>query len=92
MSQLINIEADQTLVDAAVQHLGDAAKTVQSALDNDISITKAVARVTLSDADVSKLKTVAIMNKAYNLPASKDGEPIGYGIGFWRIGIDFKIS
>ena len=92
MSQIINLEADQALLDAAVQHLGDAEKTVQSALDNDISITQDVAQVTLADTDVSNLKTVAIMNKAYNIPASKDGEQIGYGIGFWRVAIDFKVS
>ena len=92
MSQTIQIDEGQTLIDAAVQHLGDASLAVQSALNNDISVTDDISSAVLDDADVSAQKTVTQMNKPYNIPASKDNEAQGVGIGYWGLGTTFKIG
>jgi len=92
MSQTIQIDNGQTLIDAAVQHLGDASQAVEAALDNDVSLTDDISQAVVADADVSAQKTVEQMNKAYNIPASDDGIQPGEGLGYWALGTTFKIG
>lgn len=90
--QTIKLNTDQTLLDAALQHLGDASQTVGIALQNNASLTDDVVSVDVGMADISMQQEVEVLNKVFNIPTSTDNVPIGKGVGYWRVGIDFKVS
>ena len=87
------IKRHQTLLDFATQNSGAADSTVDTALLNGVGITEDMpAGMELQTGDVINARNVAsIQNKGLEF-ATKDNAEIKQGIGFWRIGIDFKIS
>ena len=91
----MQVGSGQTLLDVAIQATGDAEQTKVIAANMDYSITEKLVsgqQVATPTAAINKGDVVEIMNKGYNIPASDDNAEIKQGIGFWRIGIDFKIS
>jgi len=90
--QPIKLNTDQTLLDAALQHLGDASRTVELALLNGTSLTDIIEAANAGEVDISKQQEVEALNKSFNIPTSTDAEVIGKGVGYWRVGIDFKVS
>lgn len=83
---------DQTLADVAVQHLGDIEALVPMCVNADISLTDTgIAHINV-DMEVVDKKVVEQLNKVENIPASGLEEAIPQGVGYWAVGLDFKVS
>jgi hypothetical protein len=83
----------QTLVDIAMQQTGDSTGVAGLALVNNIGITEKLAiGEELQNAKVINPATVQQFETQLVQPASDDNHQTLGGIGYWRIGIDFKIS
>ena len=99
----IKILAGQTLLDIAIQELGDRERIFelmylnQLALDQDLS---AGLQIECPDYDLSKKEIVKVFSNAMHKPASSAETRIdngglniaGEGIGYWIIEEDFRIN
>ena len=90
---VIKTRSRQNILDIAIQEQGDVATVFGLALNNGFSLTY--------DPDIgTEVKTGAATNKEivkfFNTelknPASADAVVINKGVGYWRVGIDFKVS
>lgn len=89
----------QTLVDIAIQELGDADRVFEIATMNGLSLTDELepGRVLMVPEPAREMKsTVQIFQDKAFAPASADAagdmETKQEGIGYWIIGNDFKVS
>jgi hypothetical protein len=89
----------QTIIDMAVQELGDASRAFELAVLNGLSLTDdlSVGQVlSIPDAAKEQRSTVQMFKDKANAPASadKEGLMIGKedGIEFWAIEKDFEVQ
>lgn len=89
------VEQKQSLVDISIQHCGDVIAVFDLALTNDLSLTE---ELTAGDelllTDPIEKQVVDFFANKNLIPATEElvTEQPQQGIGFWRIGIDFKVS
>lgn len=89
---------NQSLLDIAIQELGDVERVFELAVDNDISITDVIApgtEISIGVFESEKRMIVSVFSDKSNAPASIDNMedvlPTPNGIGFMQIGNDFKV-
>ncbi len=89
----------QTLVDIAVQELGDAERVMEIAEANEMKVTDDLvsgSEIMVPDFDRTKRSIVNLFSDDANKPASAltvdETEGVGEGIGFWIIENDFVVQ
>lgn len=86
----------QTMIDKAMQDLGDASRCLEMALLNNVCLTDdiTVGSELLTPAiDTTKQNIITILNRIGLAPASKNySTQLPGGIGYWYIQQDFIIS
>jgi hypothetical protein len=94
----VKVQAGQTLIDIAIQELGDGSRVAEIAVLNDLNITEDLLGGTIlkmPDADISKRSLVNLFRDKSNAPASwitADEEVRLEGIGYWYIDNDFVVK
>jgi hypothetical protein len=95
----IKILPGQTLIDLAIQELGDPSRLIEIAVLNNASPTEELAAgsfINVPDYDLSMRSTVNLFSTPSNAPSSADIDnefvTKEEGIGYWIIGNDFKVS
>lgn len=94
----IKVESGQTILDLCVQEYGTLEAAFKIHLDNALSEFPAVlqaGQLIAVDADYESPDIYAVKLLQSNKPATEEnvtGYVIPSGIGYWRIGIDFKVS
>lgn len=94
----VTILEGQTVTDIAVQELGDAERSMEIAVMNNISITDdliAGSFINVPDYDASKQNYVQLFANSANKPASADSSDengLLTGIGYWYLENDFIIQ
>lgn len=89
------VNQNQSLVDFSIQHCGDATAVFDLAIENNLSITDELesgAELTITSAVEQQI--VDFFANKNIIPATEEKEedkPLT-GIGYWRIGVDFKVS
>jgi len=90
---VIKTRSRQNMLDVAIQEQGDVSAAFDLALNNGFSLTDAPDIGTeVQTASAKNKEVVKFFNTELKHPASNDGVIINKGIGYWRIGIDFKVS
>ena len=89
----------QTLVDIAIQELGDGERVIELATLNEMNVTDDLVSgeyVEVPDYDKSKRSMVNLFADDANKPASgivtDNGVLLPQGIGYWRIENNFKVQ
>jgi hypothetical protein len=90
------VQQGQNMMDIAIQHCGDARSLFDLAVLNDLSATDEVAPGTdLKIPTPAQPGIVAYFQNGGYVPATNNDANIfsnKEGIGFWIIGVDFKVS
>ena len=90
---VIKTRSRQNILDIAIQEQGDVATAFGLALNNGFSLTDDPGIGTEVKTGVATNKEIAkFFNTELKNPASADGVVINKGVGYWRVGIDFKVS
>lgn len=96
--QTIKVNEGQCLLDIAVQYCGNAALAFDIAKLNGIGVTENLIvgdSLIVPNAEIEHKKIVGVFVKHKLIPASikeLDSPLLKQGIGYWRIGLDFKLS
>lgn len=94
----VKVLKDQTLVDIAIQELGDVTRVMEIATLNEMNLTdtlQAGQMLSVPDFDITKRNEVAYFRNTAFRPASgitEEDESVGEGIGFWYIETDFVVQ
>jgi len=97
----VTVQDGQTIIDIAIQELGDPGRIFEIAALNNMSITDLLvvgSQITVPDYDQTKKEIVKIFSNQSNKPASgyfRNGanDPvIKEGIDYWAIRNDFIVS
>lgn len=95
----VKILYGQTLLDIAIQELGDLERVFEIAVDNNISISDELDEVpvlNVGDYDKDKRYLVQLFSTPANKPASADkaGDVNARleGIDYWTLGLDFIVQ
>lgn len=94
----VKVLPGQCLSDLAVQYLGDAARVVELAQMNGISVTdslQAGTELEMPAAAKKKKPVVQLFTDLANAPATDKPvlvDVVNEGIGYWIIEYDFKVS
>lgn len=92
---LVKVLYQQTIIDIAVQELGDAERAVEIAALNGLGITDELTAgqvLQVPDYDASKVNTVQLfMNKALAPASVDDAMTIDEGIDYWALEMDFEV-
>ena len=94
---MIAVRAGQTLVDIAMQELGDASRLMELARLNNINpsdplVPGTVLNVPVIDPAKDFVKRILSRTKPASTKPQGFSVPEGTGIGFWRIGENFIVS
>ncbi len=93
---MVKVLHKQSLADIATQHLGDANAVFDLCIVNDLSTCDEVDVATVLQLPTTTNKQVVAYfstNKIIAASAFVDSKTTAQkGIGFWRIGLDFKVS
>lgn len=93
---IIKVKEGQTLLDIAVQYLGDASKAFEIAITNGLNFSDDLVigtELIVGDVAVDKKKVVKIFSENNLIPAS--GKTLSQqqeGIGYWAVGGDFIVQ
>jgi len=90
---VIKTRSRQNILDIAIQEQGDVSAAFDLALSNGFSLTDDPNIGTeVQTASAKNKEIVKFFNTELKNPASRDGVIINKGVGYWRVGIDFKVS
>lgn len=96
--KVVTVLYGQTLIDIAIQELGDAARVFEIAELNDISLTddlEAGSTLLVPDWEKSKRSIVQLFTDPANAPASADTDSLSNkneGIDYWVLENDFVVQ
>lgn len=97
--QSIKVSEGQTLLDVAIEHLGDASRWDEIADLNGMGLTDALpigGVLLVPDAAIEKQGVVDLFKPSYQKPSSAEdqglAEIFGEGLEYWAIEVDFVIS
>lgn len=93
--KLVKVLYQQTIIDIAVQELGDAERAVEIAALNGLGITDELTAgqvLQVPDYDLSKINTVQLFTNTALAPASvDDAMTVDEGIDYWALEMDFEV-
>lgn len=94
--RVVKVLYQQTIIDLAIQALGDASRAIEIAALNGLGVTDELTpgqELQIPDYDITKTDVVQLFTNPALAPASMDDAmSLDEGIDFWAIEMDFEVQ